>query len=112
VADGARLRIVVREQDVHVLDGRDQVILDLLMLEPAPARTSEVVIAGRISKTASIKYWHPLRLTDHRNLLDYFLFKTSIWPTRHQYLTFKNLLGRSWIRLLKRAHFPIGLAAN
>ena len=42
----------MREQDAHVLDGRDQVILDLLTPEPPPARTFEVVIVGRISKTA------------------------------------------------------------
>ena len=40
------------EQDAHVLDRRDQVILDLLSPEPSPARTFEVVIVGRISKTA------------------------------------------------------------
>jgi len=43
---------LVREQDAHILDGRDQVILDLLTPEPPPARTFEVVIIGRISKTA------------------------------------------------------------
>ena len=47
----------MREQDAHILDGRDQVILDLLSPEPLspeppPARTFEVVIIGRISKTA------------------------------------------------------------
>ena len=42
----------MREQDAHILDGRDQVILDLLTPEPPPARTFEVVIIGRISKTA------------------------------------------------------------
>ena len=49
---GARLRILVREQDAHILDGCDQVILDLLSPEPPPTRTFEVVIIGRISKTA------------------------------------------------------------
>src|SRR6266550_3513701 len=49
---GARLRILVCEQDAHILDGRDQVILDLLSPEPPPTRTFEVVIVGRISKTA------------------------------------------------------------
>jgi hypothetical protein len=43
---------LVCEQDAHILDGRDQVILDLLTPEPPPARTFEVVIIGRISKTA------------------------------------------------------------
>ena len=42
----------MREQDAHILDGRDQVILDLLTPEPPPARTFEVVIIGRIGKTA------------------------------------------------------------
>ncbi len=42
----------MREQDAHILDGRDQVILDLLSPEPPPTRTFEVVIIGRISKTA------------------------------------------------------------
>ena len=42
----------MREQDAHILDGRDQVILELLTPEPPPARTLEVVIIGRISKTA------------------------------------------------------------
>ena len=42
----------MREQDAHILDGRDQVILDLLTPEPPPARTFEVMIVGRIGKTA------------------------------------------------------------
>src|SRR5205809_3617147 len=49
---GARLRILVREQDAHILDGRDQVILDLLTPEPPPARTFEMMVVSRISKTA------------------------------------------------------------
>jgi len=51
----------VREQDAHILDGRDQVILDLLTPEPTPASSFD----GNTP------------LTDHRNLLHYFLFKTS-----------------------------------
>ena len=39
------------EQDAHVLDRRDQVILDLLAPEPPPARAFEVMIIGGISKT-------------------------------------------------------------
>ena len=48
---GARLRILVREQDAHILDGRDQVILDLLTPESPPVCAFEVVIVSRISKT-------------------------------------------------------------
>lgn len=42
----------MREQDAHILDGRDQVILDLLTPEPTPASSFEVMIVGRIGKTA------------------------------------------------------------
>ena len=42
----------MRQQDAHVLDRRDQVILDLLAPEPPPARAFEVVVVGRIGKTA------------------------------------------------------------
>jgi hypothetical protein len=42
----------LREQDAHILDGRDQVILDLLSPEPPPTRTFEVVIVSGIGKTA------------------------------------------------------------
>ena len=38
------------QQDAHVLDCRDQVILDLLPPESAPARTFEVMIVGRVGK--------------------------------------------------------------
>jgi hypothetical protein len=38
----------MRKQDAHILDGRDQVILDLL----SPARAFEVMIVSRIGKTA------------------------------------------------------------
>jgi hypothetical protein len=40
------------EQDAQVLDGRDQVILDLLSPEPPPTRPLEMMIVCRISKTA------------------------------------------------------------
>ena len=40
------------QEDAHVLDGGDQVVLDLLAPEPLPARAFEVMIVGRISKAA------------------------------------------------------------
>jgi hypothetical protein len=48
---GAALGILVCQQDAHILDRSDQVILDLLSPEPSPARSLEVVIVGGISKT-------------------------------------------------------------
>ena len=42
----------MRQQDAHVLDGCNQVVLDLLPPEPSPARAFEVMIVGGISKTA------------------------------------------------------------
>ena len=53
----------MREQDAHILDGRDQAILDLLTPEPPPARTFEVVIIGRISKTALDQVLAPSAIT-------------------------------------------------
>jgi len=49
----------VREQDAQIFYGRDQVILDLLTPEPPPARTFELVIIGRISKTALDQVFAP-----------------------------------------------------
>ena len=40
----------MREQDAQILDGRDQVILDLLTPEPTPASSLEMMIVGRIDK--------------------------------------------------------------
>ena len=40
----------MRQQDAHVLDGRDQVILNLLSPESPPARALKVMIVGRIGK--------------------------------------------------------------
>ena len=48
---GARLRILVPEQDAHILDGRDQIILYLLSPESPPAGTFEVMVVGGIGKT-------------------------------------------------------------
>ncbi len=39
------------EKDAHVLDGGDQVVLDLLPPEPSPARPFEVMVVSRIGKT-------------------------------------------------------------
>jgi len=50
---------LVREQDAQIFYGRDQVILDLLTPEPPPARTFELVIIGRISKTALDQVFAP-----------------------------------------------------
>ena len=47
------------EQDAQIFYGRDQVILDLLTPEPPPARTFELVIIGRISKTALDQVFAP-----------------------------------------------------
>ena len=49
----------MREQDAQIFYGRDQVILDLLTPEPPPARTFELVIIGRISKTALDQVFAP-----------------------------------------------------
>ncbi len=51
----------MREQDAHILDGRDQVILDLLTPEPPPASSFEVMIVGRIGKTALDQVLAPSR---------------------------------------------------
>jgi hypothetical protein len=40
------------QQDAHVLDCRDQVILDLLSPESSPARPFEVMIIGGIGKAS------------------------------------------------------------
>ena len=40
------------QQDVHVLDRCDQVILDLLAPKPSPACAFEVMIVGGISKAS------------------------------------------------------------
>ena len=40
------------QQDAHVLDGCDQVILDLLAPESSPAGALKVMIVGGIGKTA------------------------------------------------------------
>jgi len=50
---------LVREQDAQIFYGRDQVILDLLTPEPPPARTFELMIIGRISKTALDQVFAP-----------------------------------------------------
>ena len=47
---GAPFSVAVGQQDAHVLDGGDQVILDLLPPESSPARPFEVMIVGRIGK--------------------------------------------------------------
>ena len=49
----------MREQDAQIFYGRDQVILDLLTPEPPPARTFELMIIGRISKTALDQVFAP-----------------------------------------------------
>jgi hypothetical protein len=40
----------MRQQDAHVLDRGNQVILNLLSPESSPARALEVMIIGRVSK--------------------------------------------------------------
>jgi len=40
------------EQDAHVLDRSDQVILDLLPPKPSPAGSFKVMIVGRVGKAA------------------------------------------------------------
>jgi hypothetical protein len=40
----------MRQQDAHVLDGSDQVILDLLSPESPPASALKVMVVSRISK--------------------------------------------------------------
>ena len=49
---GRRFALVpaVGQQDAHVLDRRDQVILDLLAPKPPPACPFEVVVVGGIGK--------------------------------------------------------------
>ena len=48
----AGLPTTVGQQDAHVLDRGDQVILDLLAPEPAPARPLEVMVVGCVGKAA------------------------------------------------------------
>ena len=57
---------MVREQDAHILDGRDQVILDLLTPEPTPASSFEMMIVGRISKTALDQVLAPSAIAPRR----------------------------------------------
>ena len=40
------------KQDAYILNGSDQIILDLLAPESAPSGTFEAVMIGRIGKTA------------------------------------------------------------
>jgi hypothetical protein len=42
------------KQDTHVLDRRDQVVLDLLAPEPPPAGAFEVVVVGGIRKARGV----------------------------------------------------------
>ena len=51
------------QQDAHVLDCRDQVILDLLAPEPPPAGVFEVVVIGGIGKTRFHQVLTPFAIT-------------------------------------------------
>ena len=51
------------QQDAHVLDGCDQVILDLLAPESSPASSLEVVIVGGIGKTHFHQVLAPFAIT-------------------------------------------------
>ena len=53
----------MRQQDAHVLDRRDQVILDLLAPEPPPAGAFEVVVISGIGKTALYQVLAPFAIT-------------------------------------------------
>ena len=44
--------ILMAQEDAHVLDGGDQVVLDLLAPEPSPARAFKVMIVGGVSKAS------------------------------------------------------------
>ena len=48
--DAAHSRRRIGQENAHVLDGGDQVILDLLAPEASPARAFEVMIVSRIGK--------------------------------------------------------------
>ena len=45
------LAIIMGQQDVHILNRGDQVVLNLLSPEPPPAGAFEVMIVGGIGKT-------------------------------------------------------------
>ena len=76
----------MREQDAHIFDGRDQVILDLLTPEPTPASSFEVVIVDRIGKKLrSIKCWRrrELAYANQARALDLRVSKAS--PKKSQF---------------------------
>ena len=52
---------LIGQEDAHVLNRCDQVILDLLTPEPPPASSFEVMIVGRIGKTALDQVLAPSR---------------------------------------------------
>ena len=53
----------MRQQDAHILDGGDQVILDLLSPETPPAGAFEVVVIGGIGKTRFHQVLTPFAIT-------------------------------------------------
>ena len=55
------------QQDAHVLNGSDQVILDLLSPESSPAGALEVMVVGGIGKTALHQMVSPFAIASRRN---------------------------------------------
>ena len=53
----------MRQQDAHVLDRRDQVILDLLSPESPPTCAFEVMVVGGIGKTGFHQVLAPFAIT-------------------------------------------------
>ena len=51
------------QQDAHILDCCDQVVLDLLAPEPPPAGAFEVVVIGGIGKTRFHQVLTPFAIT-------------------------------------------------
>jgi len=65
----ALLRLMVLYQDAHVLDGCDQVILDLLAPESPPTRALEVMVVGRIGKARFYELLPPLSIASRRRAM-------------------------------------------
>ncbi len=76
------------EQDAHILDRCDQIILDSLSPEPPPACAFEVMIVGRVGKTM-LDQTPSLAVTPHGSAvslsaghISYRLFFVSLHGTR------------------------------
>ena len=85
------------QQDTDVLDGGDQVILDLLSPETSPTRALEVLVVGRIRKTALHQMLPSFAISPGGGAMGlgecYIQGSLFFMPTKHSLLTFPRALG-------------------